>query len=366
MDSKSSRSSPSKSSLRLSAALIPLALSILLYLRWNNTIPSTALDISSVQETASSLYGGLSSKVVSTPESRHLALRDEYAKGCPAHRYTTRIFSMDPLIIYLENFIAPAETEYLIAKANGTYIRSRVGGADYDDPYHEGFLDSHRTSRTAYVDKDPIADCIRKRSAALQGSYPYKHIEDLQVVKYEVSHEFREHWDWWENAENPRVATIFAYLGCSGSNSSTPSADDGPCEGGSTRFTRYEYPFSSRWCDVVECESNLDQTGVAFKPILGNAIYWSNVWHDGSYHHGTYHAGMPVTKGRKIGLNIWIHRDHFPDFDELEQERLAEEAEAAKKIKAIKALKEGRDPVDAAAAAAGPQGSVEGTQGQAV
>ena len=331
MDSRSSKSSPSKSNLRLSVALIPLALSILLYLRWNGSIPFTALNVNSIQETASSLYGSLNSTGASTPESRYLALRDEYAKGCPAHHYTTRIFSMDPLIIYLENFISPAESEYLVAKANSTYVHSPVSSStELDDPNGEFVLDPYRTSRTAYMDDtDPVGDCIRKRSAALQGSYPYKHVEDLQIVKYEVSHEFREHRDWWETAENPRVATIFAYLGCSGSNSSTSSMEDGLCEGGATRFTRYPYPFSARWCDVVECERDLNESGVAFKPILGNAIYWSNVWHDGSYHEGTYHAGMPVTKGRKIGLNVWIHRDRFQHPDVLQKEILEEEAKTA-------------------------------------
>ena len=66
------------------------------------------------------------------------------------------------------------------------------------------------------------------------------------------------------------------------------------------------------WCRFVECEGGRVKTGeeglgVTFKAIEGNAVFWTNFRADGSGegYRETWHAGLPVTKGEKVGLNIW-------------------------------------------------------------
>jgi prolyl 4-hydroxylase len=86
---------------------------------------------------------------------------------------------------------------------------------------------------------------------------------------------------------------------------------DAECEGGGTEFPRVKMPDvgnSSRWCEFLDCDErfkNEDGMGVTFKPISGNAVFWENLGRDGRGYEETFHAGLPVTKGRKIGLNIW-------------------------------------------------------------
>lgn len=48
-------------------------------------------------------------------------------------------------------------------------------------------------------------------------------------------------------------------------------------------------------------------TGVIFKPLAGNAVYWENFRPDGTGRgwDETWHAGLPVKQGTKVGLNIW-------------------------------------------------------------
>lgn len=86
--------------------------------------------------------------------------------------------------------------------------------------------------------------------------------------------------------------------------------------GGGTRFPRLEKPEDRGWCRFIECESNGEQkkeeemgeekeTGVTFKPIKGNAVYWENMKADGTGYEESWHAGLPVKSGTKIGLNIW-------------------------------------------------------------
>jgi len=262
------------------------------------------LDMSNIQKSVCPLYNGTSTNVTSVTTFDQL--REQYSAACPEHSYKTRIFSMDPLIIYLEDYITAPEREYILNQAEPGYTPSQVSD-DADDYQVKGFVSSIRTSLTAYFYNDPIINCIKERSASFQGNVPVNRIEDLQAVKYTVGDEFRLHWDWWADAENPRISTIFAYLGCDSGESSS----GGECEGGATQFPESRDPFPLGWCDVIDCNDESELGGVAFKPVVGNAIFWSNVYPNGTYHERTSHAGMPVKKGRKVGLNIWTHLDEF-------------------------------------------------------
>jgi prolyl 4-hydroxylase len=96
------------------------------------------------------------------------------------------------------------------------------------------------------------------------------------------------------------------------------------CKGGGTRFPRLERPVEGEWCRFIECgdadgvgagsdigvEGEDDEVveggmGITFKPIKGNAVYWENMKEDGTGFEESWHAGLPVTEGEKIGLNIW-------------------------------------------------------------
>jgi prolyl 4-hydroxylase len=84
------------------------------------------------------------------------------------------------------------------------------------------------------------------------------------------------------------------------------------CEGGGTEFPRIRMPDTmrghTRWCEFLECGKTLkegESMGVTFKPIKGNAVFWENIGRDGRGYEETFHAALPVTRGEKVGLNIW-------------------------------------------------------------
>jgi prolyl 4-hydroxylase len=88
------------------------------------------------------------------------------------------------------------------------------------------------------------------------------------------------------------------------------------CTGGGTHFPRLQKPVDRSWCRFIECDAepsnqggkeDLSQ-GVIFKPIAGNAVFWENMRSDGTGYSESWHAGLPVTKGSKVGLNIWSWR----------------------------------------------------------
>lgn len=74
------------------------------------------------------------------------------------------------------------------------------------------------------------------------------------------------------------------------------------CEGGGTEFPRLKGRREGRWCEFLDCGR---EDGVVFRARKGAAVFWMNFDEEGRGFKETIHAGLPVTKGTKVGLNIW-------------------------------------------------------------
>jgi prolyl 4-hydroxylase len=173
------------------------------------------------------------------------------------------------------------------------YSQSAFGrGMDTSKQYDS----SIRSSQSAILPVDPVVECLERRSLDFQGFLPSSQIENLQTVRYKVGDLFRPHYDWASTyEENPRFSTIFGYLLC----------DD--CVGGETQFPNIEGRFSGKWCKFMDCGESADGAevgGVGFKPLVGNAVFWTHYYSNGTGHPGVLHAGMPVRNGTKVGMNI--------------------------------------------------------------
>jgi prolyl 4-hydroxylase len=129
-------------------------------------------------------------------------------------------------------------------------------------------------------------------------------LERISIQRYDAHGFFRHHYDWFGRTPRAdRISTVNVFL-----------KGVGDCTGGGTHFPYLRMPpgavagmsDSEAWCRILDCEAAAKGLGgVTFLPVPGNAIYWDNVRRDGSGYMETLHAGMPVTSGRKIGLNIW-------------------------------------------------------------
>lgn len=158
---------------------------------------------------------------------------------------------------------------------------------------------STRKSETAWLrDGDPVVDCVKARAAEFQGFAPNGTMEELAVLKYQPGGSFTTHYDWHYATPQAvdRRTSFFATLEAS------PDI-----EGGATWFPLVEQPAWNRkhpWCrgGWLDCGY---KTGLAVKPVPGNALFWINFREDGTGHEETAHGGEPVVKGTKIGLNIW-------------------------------------------------------------
>jgi prolyl 4-hydroxylase len=220
---------------------------------------------------------------------------------CPPHLYTTHILSTDPLVIYIPNFITPAESTHLQSISAGKFTSSEI--ADSTGQQH---LASTRTSQSTSLESDEIVACIEQRALAFQGFDTLREsLEPLQLVQYGQSQEYHTHTDWFTSPAQTtdeyggnRLSSFFVYVSAS---------DD--IVGGGTRFPLLDAPVDERWCEFVDCDAELED-GVVFRPVQGNAVFWRNLkWDRAKKEYvgdgRTVHAGLPVQRGRKLGMNVW-------------------------------------------------------------
>lgn len=155
--------------------------------------------------------------------------------------------------------------------------------------------------------------CIEARARAFQGWRDEVWIERLRTQRYRPGGHYSHHYDWSSSWGGwGRVSSFMAWVDAS-------AGDGGELAGGGTEFPLLRrLSLDERWCRFIECEqvaagdSSQSQDaianhGVVFKPIAGNAVYWENFRPDGTGRgwEETWHAGLPVTQGLKVGLNIW-------------------------------------------------------------
>ncbi|KAI1434952.1 hypothetical protein GGR50DRAFT_694608 [Xylaria sp. CBS 124048] len=225
------------------------------------------------------------------------------AYSCHPHQYSTEIVSLDPLLIYINNFLQPLEITELLAAGETAFTPSTV--------FKNGRLSgtSDRTSSSAALPRDnPTVDCVLSRAQSFLGSMMDPRRDDIgppQLVRYTAGQRFNKHHDWYDTPQPSRpgmrghgrswnrVASFFAIL-----------EDD--CADGETWFPYIPHPH-----DGDENENGNrpwrihEDGGIAFKPVAGNALFWVNLHANGTGDDRTIHAGLPVTGGLKTAMNIW-------------------------------------------------------------
>jgi prolyl 4-hydroxylase len=214
---------------------------------------------------------------------------------CPHHLYNVQIFSEDPLIIYIPDFITLSEATHLQSISANKFTSSQVA-----DQTGQQQLASTRTSRSTSLESDKVVQCIEERALQFQGyEIPRTHLEPLQAVQYSLGENYRPHTDWFTSSTQTtpsfggnRATSFFVYIAAS---------DD--IVGGGTQFPLLDAPKNERWCEYVNCDAGWDE-GVTFRPIPRNAVFWKNM-KGGRGDKRTLHAGLPVQRGEKLGMNIW-------------------------------------------------------------
>ncbi|KAI1382842.1 uncharacterized protein F4822DRAFT_435217 [Hypoxylon trugodes] len=223
--------------------------------------------------------------------------------SCLPHTYTTEIISLDPLLIYIDSFLSPTDISALLEAGEPEFAPSQV----YKRGRNQGTSD--RTSSSAGLPRNnPAVQCVLNRAETFLGAMLDSSRDDIgppQLVRYTSGQRFNRHHDWYKNPQPTRkgmlgrgrtwnrIASFFAIL-------------EDQCTGGETWF-----PFvNTTALPMVDAEGRPlwrrhEDGGSAFRPVAGNALFWVNLFNNGTGDDRTVHAGLPVEDGLKTAMNIW-------------------------------------------------------------
>lgn len=166
--------------------------------------------------------------------------------------------------------------------------------------------------RLAVLDQfDPPVKCVLSRAQKFLGSMASPDFELLSLARYTVADQVSLHSDASQeplvdedsNRRYNRRTSFFVYVHAS---------DD--LEGGETYFPRIPPPAELSPAanqPFVSINNSSGAPALAVKPISRSAVFWLSLKQDGSLDFDTIHQGLPVTKGEKMGMNVWAK--HYLD-----------------------------------------------------
>ncbi|KAF2679300.1 hypothetical protein K458DRAFT_408161 [Lentithecium fluviatile CBS 122367] len=266
-------------------------------------------------------------------------------EACRKHTSTTEIISLDPLLVYINNFTSAAEAEALIKLGYATTLPSSHSSSIqhpppfatlpptlFNPPPHSSpdfapsFISrSHgpntkvtgRTSESAPLELDhPLVSCILTRARRFMGStlLPHEPFSIPQLVRYHPTQRYDLHTDFWPTHQIMkdgsgrlfnRPASFFVFLrdNCTEGETYFPLVD--VLDGEDGRGGDLEGLFGGKVLRGGREGVQGEEGGVKFRPIRGNAVFWVNIDGEGVGDRRVVHAGLPVGSGEKIGLNLW-------------------------------------------------------------
>ncbi|KAK0101322.1 hypothetical protein ONS95_006498 [Cadophora gregata] len=214
---------------------------------------------------------------------------------CTNHQYTTEILSLEPPMIYLNNFITLEESRYLIKLGTDHYNGFRVTGEkDVKDGIAPPSADLPKT--------DPVVSCVGQRALKFLGFMGLEDYEPPWLVKYGTSQMLRIHHDP-SPIEEPMVdengrrfhrwATLFIYL-------------ENDCLGGETLFPNL--PAVPPGANKTKFATTRSGYGMAMRPLEGSGAFWVNFHPNGTRNGYVAHGGLPIVDGYKYALNIFAKK----------------------------------------------------------
>lgn len=116
-----------------------------------------------------------------------------------------------PEIVVMDDIFSERECGSLINLASEQLERSKVGGAR-----GEGDIDSRRSSHGVFLSADnfELVGLLNRRISELL-HWPEDHMEDLQILRYEVGQQYLPHYDFFNHTcteGTQRLATLVIYL----------------------------------------------------------------------------------------------------------------------------------------------------------
>ena len=200
-------------------------------------------------------------------------------------QYKPRALSSDPWVVQLHDFLTDAESDAFVELCLGgrsmvQKMELSAGHTDSKTPGVTFFRNSSVCPLTNVPGDEVSARVLRRVSQLMQ--LPARHLEWLQLVKYTPGQFYKIHHDQSYDATSApgeRVFSALMYLNT-------------PPEGGGTYF---------------------NDIGLTVVPMKGSIVLWPNMMDTAPTipELRTHHESLPVVRGTKYALNLWMHQHDF-------------------------------------------------------
>jgi len=189
------------------------------------------------------------------------------------------IIHTDPEIITIDNFIQSNVCEHFINISKNSLVQSVVSNDK------NGVVSPGRTSSNTWIDHnhDEITLSIAKKIADIV-NIPLENAEKFQIVYYNATQEYKNHYDSWEHDFSEKTLRCMK-------------------TGGARLKTALVY-----LNDVEEGGgTNMSRLNKLINPVKGKLLVFNNTYKDSNIRHPlSEHAGTPVIKGEKYIFNLWF------------------------------------------------------------
>jgi prolyl 4-hydroxylase len=187
------------------------------------------------------------------------------------------VLSWNPRIFTYRSFLSSEECDFLINLGKDKLERSKVVGSKKDE------IIPDRSSSGYWIPYDQ-SKFVDERIAAIT-HIPIEHGEQLHLLHYEKTQQYKPHFDWFPRNLNEaqeeqirvhgqRIATVIIFL-----------------------------------CDVEEGgETWFPRPNIKITPKKGDAVLFYDLNVDGTEDNEALHGGMPVSKGEKWIVTKWLRQ----------------------------------------------------------
>ena len=187
----------------------------------------------------------------------------------------------DPEIYTIDDVLTSEECEHFINISKDKLKQSLVA----DQNGKGGVLSDGRTSKTAWINHshDEITKKVAERISNII-KMPLENAENFQIVYYNITQEYRSHFDSWKHDYSEKT---LRYMKRGGARLRTALMYlNNVEEGGETKMTKLNK---------------------SIKAKKGKLLVFNNTYKNSHVRHPmSEHAGMPVHKGEKYIFNLWF------------------------------------------------------------
>ena len=185
----------------------------------------------------------------------------------------------DPFVCTYDDILTHEECNHFINLSKGNLKKALVS------QNKKGTVSNGRTGLNMWIkhNHDDITASVGKRIADIV-RIPLENAEQFQLIYYDISQEYRNHYDSWDHNYSEKTIRCMKYGGARLITALCYLNDVE--EGGGTRMIK---------------------KNITIEPIKGRLLIFHNTYPNTNIKHKlSEHAGLPVIKGEKYAFNLWF------------------------------------------------------------